>query len=322
MQLSKVPKFKDMRGKLKVHAWKRYENVGIAAKSHIVIHHSMTKTGSAEAYARFHVETNGWCGIAYHIVIEQDGTVKYCNDLGLKTYHVGNHNRYCIGIVLTGDFRGNVEPTAAQNESLRNVIAALKVDAPNARTIKGHQEMEGYAWKDCPSFDFRAVLAKKPLVKPAAPAPLGVHTVQEGETYYSIAKELENVSVEQLIAWNGIKPESLRIGDRLTLVAPKAATTVKPVTKPKPVSKPTPKPVVKKSPTLPTGVLKKGDKGDAVKKLQTALNTLKFNCGKADGIYGEGTKDAVYRFQSVFCNPADGVYGPKTRAAMLAQLAR
>lgn len=70
--------------------------------------------------------------------------------------------------------------------------------------------------------------------------------------------------------------------------------------------------------TLPNVVLKLGDRGEAVKQVQTALNKLKFNCGSADGIYGSRTKDAVLSFQKAYgIKPFDGIYGPKTRAKML-----
>ncbi|PKG22882.1 peptidoglycan-binding protein [Niallia nealsonii] len=77
-----------------------------------------------------------------------------------------------------------------------------------------------------------------------------------------------------------------------------------------------------KKPTysLPTGVYKKGDKGNGVKQIQAALNKLNFNCGTPDGIWGAKTEDAFRRFQSVYCNPVDGIYGTKTRSAMLKQL--
>lgn len=71
---------------------------------------------------------------------------------------------------------------------------------------------------------------------------------------------------------------------------------------------------------LPDGVLKLGDKGNAVKQLQTALNAAGFNCGTPDGIFGQKTLNALKRFQSIYCKPADGVYGPKTKAALAKKL--
>lgn len=65
---------------------------------------------------------------------------------------------------------------------------------------------------------------------------------------------------------------------------------------------------------LPSGILRKGSKGESVRQLQRALNAANFKCGKVDGIYGSLTEDAVRRFQKVYDpNCVDGVYGPRTR---------
>jgi N-acetylmuramoyl-L-alanine amidase len=72
---------------------------------------------------------------------------------------------------------------------------------------------------------------------------------------------------------------------------------------------------------LPSGVLRKGDRGEKVKQLQKALNQLHFNCGAVDGIYGNKTEDAVRRFQMVYLPyEVDGIYGQHTKKAMEKQL--
>ena len=83
----------------------------------VAIHHSATRTGSAEAFARYHVETHKWPGIGYHFVVEQDGEIIWCNDLIKKTYHVGNSNASAIGVCLVGDFRFD-NPTDEQRYAL------------------------------------------------------------------------------------------------------------------------------------------------------------------------------------------------------------
>lgn len=64
------------------------------------------------------------------------------------------------------------------------------------------------------------------------------------------------------------------------------------------------------------GLLKRGAKGEAVKKLQIALNRLGFSCGSADGDFGPKTEDAVKRFQRAHGLEADGEFGPLTYAAL------
>ena len=55
-----------------------------------------------------------------------------------------------------------------------------------------------------------------------------------------------------------------------------------------------------------------GDSNDAVKTLQTKLNALGYNCGEADGIFGQNTLNAVMAFQTAKGLIADGIVGKLT----------
>ena len=61
-----------------------------------------------------------------------------------------------------------------------------------------------------------------------------------------------------------------------------------------------------------------GDKGDAVKTMQTMLIKLGHSCGKygADGEYGLGTLAAVKEFQRDNGLVTDGLYGEATKAKL------
>lgn len=59
-------------------------------------------------------------------------------------------------------------------------------------------------------------------------------------------------------------------------------------------------------------LLKVGSEGEEVRKLQERLNHLGFDCGKADGIFGPKTQNAVKQFQKTFLLSQDGIAGPKT----------
>ncbi|NGP46921.1 N-acetylmuramoyl-L-alanine amidase, partial [Bacillaceae bacterium SIJ1] len=61
-----IPKLSDQRQSLPKHRWRRYKDYGIASKRYIAIHHSLTLSGSAEAFANYHVNTHDWPGIGYH----------------------------------------------------------------------------------------------------------------------------------------------------------------------------------------------------------------------------------------------------------------
>lgn len=62
--------------------------------------------------------------------------------------------------------------------------------------------------------------------------------------------------------------------------------------------------------------LKKGSKGDDVKKLQQQLQSSGLYNGKADGIFGPLTEQAVKTFQKAHNLAIDGIVGPLTRAAL------
>jgi Transglycosylase-like domain/Putative peptidoglycan binding domain len=57
-------------------------------------------------------------------------------------------------------------------------------------------------------------------------------------------------------------------------------------------------------------VVKRGDRGDAVRKIQSALGV------GADGVFGPVTERAVKRFQRSNGLLVDGIVGPQTRAAL------
>ena len=59
-------------------------------------------------------------------------------------------------------------------------------------------------------------------------------------------------------------------------------------------------------------LIRTGNRGDAVKELQTKLNALGYNCGSVDGIFGSKTYAAVVAFQKAMGIGVDGIVGPET----------
>jgi len=68
--------------------------------------------------------------------------------------------------------------------------------------------------------------------------------------------------------------------------------------------------------------LRLGNKGDAVRQLQTQLHTLGYLRGKPDGSYGTVTQQAVAAFQRASKLKADGVAGAATQQALSSALAK
>ena len=58
--------------------------------------------------------------------------------------------------------------------------------------------------------------------------------------------------------------------------------------------------------------LRKGMKGSAVKTMQTALKNQGFYTGTLDGIFGNGTLNAVKAFQKKYNLKVDGIAGQQT----------
>ncbi|SDJ75922.1 peptidoglycan recognition protein family protein [Salimicrobium halophilum] len=151
-----------------------------AAKTDIAIHHSLTDGGDAFSFARFHTNPKpkgqGWPEVAYHFVIEKDGTIQWCHHPRVIGYHVGNSNSFALGICLVGDFR-DTEPTDAQKQSLYDLHKCLVKDLPNYKRTRGHDEFPGYSWKPCPEFDYEAVINRATAVKGVSTA----EKVKKGE---------------------------------------------------------------------------------------------------------------------------------------------
>lgn len=142
-------KIVDLRGKLPVHAAKKYSSRKLSDIRSLAIHHSLTFSGSAEAFAGYHVRTNDWPGIGYAYVIGRDGTIYQCWDHTVVSYHVGNSNKHALGICLVGDFRTQ-QPTAEQYTAALELVRWLQRQLHSATVVKGHSEYPDYSWKACP----------------------------------------------------------------------------------------------------------------------------------------------------------------------------
>jgi cell wall-associated NlpC family hydrolase len=67
------------------------------------------------------------------------------------------------------------------------------------------------------------------------------------------------------------------------------------------------------------GLLRKGDRGEDVRRIQRRLHLHGFDPGPADGMFGGRTDAAVRAFQKAKRLEVDGVVGPKTTRALEAK---
>jgi hypothetical protein len=152
-----IPGARDCRDTLLKNPRKTYETRPLTNITQIAIHHSLTKTGSAGSFARYHVRQNDWPGIGYHFVIEKDGTVKWCNDLTVKSYHIGRANNSAIGICLVGDFRTEMLEDRQLSPLMKLLRFLLLEFSLSPEDVLGHNEFPDYSWKTCPCIDMQAV---------------------------------------------------------------------------------------------------------------------------------------------------------------------
>lgn len=194
-----------------------------------VWHHSLTKkmlSGSvAEAFARYHIGLWGK-SIGYHIVIEPQNiiqtpkgpraAIKYCNTVGLLTYHVGDSNWFSFGICVAGDYRYE-ELDDATKASIDELQEAL-VNDNIGNEDKSHNEMPGYGWKACCEFNYKETFKFLDNKKPE-PLP-NQYTIQQGDTFWGIANGIEGLTVDELIAVNpNVDYHNLQVGQVINLAA-------------------------------------------------------------------------------------------------------
>lgn len=111
------------------------------------------------------------------------------------------------------------------------------------------------------------------------------------------------------------------VTDSVTVTETTTATTTTPATTTPATTTPTTT-TPASADAVPTGAtLRPGVTGSSVTALQTALTTLGYSPGAADGNYGPSTTAAVSAFQTANDLTVDGIAGPATLTAINAALA-
>jgi len=113
------------------------------------------------------------------------------------------------------------------------------------------------------------------------------YIVKQGDNLYQLAKKYKT-KVEDLMKLNNLTNDHIIVDQQLLVPARN--------TEPEELNK----------------ILKFGDKGELVKRLQTKLNEIGFNVGKVDGNFGNNTLGAVQGFQKDYSLKVDGIVGVKT----------
>ena len=121
----------------------------------IVVHCSDSPHGqgiTAEDVHRWHSEPppngNGWSGIGYHYVIEENGTVTPGRPEYWQGAHAKGYNKDSLGLCVMG--RDDTEFNGAQLMALRGLYDHLTQKYPQATWFNHYDLNPG---KTCPGFD-------------------------------------------------------------------------------------------------------------------------------------------------------------------------
>ena len=123
--------------------------------SAIVIHHAgMTRDEdiSLKSIHQMHLN-NGWAGVGYHFIVHKNGVIEHARPIERVGAHAYKHNRYTVGICMTGNLDIGV-PTIEQTLATEKLVAALCFQydiAPSSQTIFGHRDLCDTA---CPGYNF------------------------------------------------------------------------------------------------------------------------------------------------------------------------
>ncbi|MBP5855674.1 N-acetylmuramoyl-L-alanine amidase [Marivibrio halodurans] len=127
----------------------------------IVVHASATPADmniGAEEIRQWHVKERGWSDIGYHFVLRRNGKVESGRDEWRQGAHAAGHNDYTLAICMVGGSdadditKAENNFTAAQFQTLPNLLRTLLEEYPQVDTILGHRDLPGVK-KACPCFN-------------------------------------------------------------------------------------------------------------------------------------------------------------------------
>ena len=301
----------------------------------------------------YHVRTRGFADIAQHVTLFPDGKFLTGRNFGTIPASIQGYNTGGFCVEMLGDFDKGQDKFEGKQKAAMLQLAKYFYD--KGRYIRFHREN---APKTCPgtSIDKNEFMAEvkgfgksepsKSVSKPAevkpesdkkadAPKKETVKNLKKGDKGKDVLamQKLLNekgfdAGVADSIFGSNTQLAVLRL-QKATNISPDGIYGKKSKEKLEAYKKPTKKADTKTSEvkkaadkySLPTGVYRQGDKGNAVKQIQEALTKLNFKLGECDSIWGVKTTDAMKRYQQVYLpKEVDGIYGDNSRKSMLAQL--
>jgi hypothetical protein len=174
----------DIRDQLPQHPKKRFGLRPMEGVDGIAVHQTAgSRSGTPAAAADFHVEHNDWPGIGYHFWVGDNGHAFYVGTIETSRAHVLEQNDHLIGIVLAGNFQGDVKPSDAALATTLRLVRAMEALLSRRLTVKGHCQWMADAGKsgytECPGvnlIEHLPELSAGPATSPGRPEPAPVPT--------------------------------------------------------------------------------------------------------------------------------------------------
>jgi len=104
----------------------------------IVVHHSAYPYAGPKDVQNLHMDGRGFADVAYHFLIDSEGTIYEGRELNVRGAHVQGFNTGSVGIVLLGNFNDE-QPSEAQLSSLRSLVDYLRYSY-EIRYLAGHKD--------------------------------------------------------------------------------------------------------------------------------------------------------------------------------------
>ncbi|HEX5568485.1 MAG TPA: LysM peptidoglycan-binding domain-containing protein [Streptomyces sp.] len=220
--------------------------VALGSRTEFFVHWYGGVPGNASGVAlareveRLHIDGNGWAGVGYNWIIDQDGTAYEGRGWGRQGAHCPGHNVSGLAVLIAVGKGGKKASDAALATARALYDEACE---RTGRTLAKRGHKDGIP-TECPGPDLYAwVQAGMPAPKGATPpatggtAPSGsTYTVKSGDTLSGIGAKV-GVPWQTLASLNGIKaPYVIHPGDVLKLPS-KATAPSKPKYTPPPFPK-------------------------------------------------------------------------------------
>ena len=161
----------------------------------IVLHHAAAN-GNVESIHRYHRDTLGWAGIAYHFYIRKDGNIWRGRDLDWVGGHSGQpYDNYSVGICCEGNFDEETMSETQRNSVIECVKYCLN-KYPKASIVR-HSDIKP---TNCPGKNYPFDIIVKESIKVAKPSEWAKEACEWAFNNGLIRGSVEDGTIES-VAW-------------------------------------------------------------------------------------------------------------------------